>query len=151
MKNLIRKILIESTEEKFINTVVSKLKPPYFKNLKKFPIEPGETEMILSLIFGEDITIKDDNQYYNTVINSVGNQIYREDSDGWWEKYEYDNIGEMTYRETSGGDWMKWEYDEMGNLIYREDDTGWEKWGYDDRGNRIYYEDSDKGVIVDKR
>ena len=33
--------------------------------------------------------------------DSNGNQIYREDSNGYWSKYEYDTNGNLIYCETS--------------------------------------------------
>ena len=140
MKNLIRKILKESAEEKFINTIVSRLKPPYFKNLKKFPVSTTERKKIFKMIFGEHVTIKSN----GTVFDSTGNKIYHEESDGYWEKREYDDRGNQIYHENSGGFWIKRKYDEMGNKISYEDSSGeWEKWEYDERGNKIYHEDSD--------
>jgi len=35
--------------------------------------------------------------------NKNGNLIYLEDSDGYWEKYEYDSQGHRIYFETSNG------------------------------------------------
>tara|TARA_B110000967_G_scaffold119437_1_gene122123 strand:- start:23 stop:352 length:330 start_codon:yes stop_codon:yes gene_type:complete len=63
--------------------------------------------------------------------DTTGNEIYYEDSDGWWSKQEYDAKGNMIYRETSGGWWVKREFDA--------------------EGNEIYYEDSRYGVGLDKR
>jgi len=60
--------------------------------------------------------------------DSDGNQIYFENSDGWWSKQEWAG-GEEIYREYSHGSWSKWEY------------AG---------GEMIYWENSD-GVIVDNR
>ena len=59
-----------------------------------------------------------------------GNEIYLEDSEGFWRKYEYDANGNLIYFENSDGYWSKREYDS--------------------NGNQIYYEDSD-GEIIDKR
>jgi hypothetical protein len=58
------------------------------------------------------------------------NQIYREDSNGYWWKREYDKNNNSIYCESSNGFWWKREFDE--------------------NNNEIYYEDSD-GYIVDKR
>lgn len=59
-----------------------------------------------------------------------GNQIYRERSNGYWEKREFDNNGNEIYYEDSSGVWCKREYD--------------------DKGNETYYENSG-GTIIDKR
>jgi hypothetical protein len=64
------------------------------------------------------------------ITDKNGNQIYFEDSNGYWSKSEYDQNGNQIYLETSNGDWYKYEYDQ--------------------NGNRISYENS-YGVIVDNR
>ena len=101
MKKLIKQILKESTQEKFINTIVSRIKPPYFKNLKKFAADGSEIEIISKMIFGEGITIV----YYET--------------DGDYKIL--DDNGNLIYNENSGGFWIKRKYDEMGNEIDSED------------------------------
>ena len=53
-----------------------------------------------------------------------GNQIYYEDSHGYWEKSEYDSKGNEIYLEDSNGFWRKWEYDSKGNEIYYESSNG---------------------------
>lgn len=80
-----------------------------------------------------------------------GNQIYYEESDGWWDKSEYDSNGNQIYCEDSDGLWWKREYDSNGNEIYYEDSDGdWDKREYDSNRNQIYYEDSD-GYIKGNR
>ena len=55
------------------------------------------------------------------------------------------------YYENSDGFWCKSEYDDQGNVIrYENLDGFWSKWERDDQGNEIYYEDSN-GEIIDKR
>lgn len=62
-----------------------------------------------------------------------------------------DSKGKTIYRETSDGYWAKCEYDSKGNLIYYEESDGyWYKREYDSQGNTIYYKDSD-GILVDNR
>jgi len=69
-------------------------------------------------------TIKDDN----------GNEIYVEDSRGYWTKYEYNDKGNLIYSEGSDGYWRKWEYDDKGKEIYSNDSNGyWSKNKYDDK------------------
>jgi len=53
-----------------------------------------------------------------------GNNIYFEDSDGFWAKREYDSQGNQTYWENSDGRWVKREYDSQGNQIYYENSDG---------------------------
>lgn len=79
------------------------------------------------------------------------NQIYHEDSYGYWCKSEYNSNGNVIYFENSKGCWDKYKYDSNGNRIYFENSEGlWCKREYDYKGNKIYYEDSD-GVIRDNR
>lgn len=76
--------------------------------------------------------------------DSNGNLIYREYSDGFWIKQEFDSSGNKLYYEDSDGFWYKQEFDSSGNLIYRESSDGyWVKWEFDSSGNVIYYENSD--------
>ena len=80
-----------------------------------------------------------------------GNQIYIEDSNGYWTKSEYDSKGKPIYWEDSNGRWAKWEYISQGKEIYWENSNRfWVKAEYDSQGNEIYYEDSD-GKIIDNR
>ena len=53
-----------------------------------------------------------------------GNQIYYEDSNGYWVKKEYDSNGNEIYFEYSDGFWGKSEYDSNRNEIYYEDSDG---------------------------
>lgn len=61
--------------------------------------------------------------------DAQGDEIYREDSDGWYKR-ERDDKGNQIYCETSNGFWSKSEYD--------------------DKGKQIYYENS-AGIIIDER
>jgi hypothetical protein len=55
------------------------------------------------------------------------------------------------YRENSNGYWIKREFDKNNNLIYFENSNGyWDKQEYDENNNRIYYENSN-GTIRDNR
>ena len=86
-----------------------------------------------------------------TIKDSKGNEIYLENSNGYWAKRERDSKGNQIYWEDSDGDWVKREYDSNGNRIYFENSDGaWEKREYDSKGKQIYYEDSN-GTIVDNR
>lgn len=53
-----------------------------------------------------------------------GNEIYYENSDGYWWKFEFDSNGNEIYYEDSEGFWWKSEYDSNGNRIYYEDLNG---------------------------
>lgn len=153
MKHLIRKILKESYNNKFVAYITNKLdsgeiKAPYFKNLKeKYGLTNKEINFILSKFFGGNISLRKKEIY-----DENGNSIYTEPSDGYWSKREYDKNGNMIYYETSDSNWEKWEYDERGNILYRIDSFGnWTKSEYDKKDNMIYHETSFRGVIMDKR
>ena len=53
-----------------------------------------------------------------------GKEIYLEDSDGFWIKFERDSQGKEIYFEDSNKFWVKSEYDSQGRLIYRENSFG---------------------------
>jgi hypothetical protein len=58
------------------------------------------------------------------VKDDSGKEIYSEDSDGWWNKREFDDKGQKLYYENSDGKWHKYEYDDKGNVIYYETSCG---------------------------
>ena len=74
----------------------------------------SETYKELGIAFTFPIEINDDN----------GNETYCENSNGSWEKWEYDSNGNETYFENSKGFWCKREYDSNGNVTYYEDSKG---------------------------
>jgi len=77
-----------------------------------------------------------------------GKEIYREDSDGFWEKWEWVD-GKVICYEDSDGFWEKMEW-AGGEMVYREDSDGfWEKMEWAG-GEMVYREDSD-GYIEDNR
>ncbi len=93
----------------------------------------------------QQLNIKD---FPFTINDKDGNQIYLENSDGYWHKREYKD-GNQIYYEHSDGFWWKSEYKD-GHEIYYETSHGyWFRSEYKG-GNQIYYENSD-GEIVDHR
>ena len=93
----------------------------------------SETLTELGIAFSFPIRIKDAN----------GKDTYYEDSDSYWERWEYDAKGNLTYFERSIGYWAKYQYDVKGNDTYSETSNGyWDKSEYDAKGNRTYCEDS---------
>lgn len=77
-----------------------------------------------------------------------GNELYGEDSNGYWIKREYDANGKSIYYENSDGYWTKSKYDDNGNNIYYETSYGvWSKYEYDVNGKEIYFENSDGGIV----
>jgi len=53
-----------------------------------------------------------------------GNQIYYEDSQGFWRKREYDSNRKEIYTEFFDGYWVKRELDSNENVIYYENSYG---------------------------
>jgi hypothetical protein len=79
------------------------------------------------------------------------NEIRFENSNGFWHKSEYDDRGNVIRFENSDGYWIKREYDCKGNEIRFEISDGyWHKREYDCKGNEIRFENSN-GEIIDKR
>ena len=84
-----------------------------------------------------------------------GNIIYYEESNGFWNKreYNYNARGNVIYfyYEDSNRFWSKFEYDDNGKEIYYENSDGcWYKREYNEKGDQIYFETSE-GVVIDKR
>ena len=75
----------------------------------------------MSKTIAQQLNIKD---FPFVIKDKSGNQIYFEDSDGYWDKGEYDSEGNVIWHENSAGYWYKWEYDSEGNEIYYEDSRG---------------------------
>ena len=138
--------LNESIDDKYYDKIVSILEPPYYQNLESMGIPKNQWERIFFMIFNQIVYI---NSEY--IMNNNGDEIYYEDSDGYWYKFELDENGNEIYHEDSKGYWCKTDYDENDNRIYYENSEGyWKKYEYNENGNEIYFEDSD-GVIIDKR
>ena len=133
--------------EKYINYIVDEIEPPYFKNMvDMYGLSPDEYELILFKVYNQPVTIKNYRVY-----DSMGNQIYIENSYGNWTKREFDSMGNLIYYENSNGYWAKYEYNDQGDEIYYEDSNGyWVKREYDEQGNIIYYENS-SGILNDNR
>jgi hypothetical protein len=74
----------------------------------------SETYKELGIAFTFPIDIK----------NADCNLTYSENSDGYWERREYDEDGNQTYHENSDGYWYLYEYDEDGNRTYSEHSYG---------------------------
>ena len=85
------------------------------------------------------------------IYDSNNNEIYYENSDGFWYKQEFDSNNNKIYYENSNGYWYKIEYDSNNNRIYFEGSNGyWVKSEYGSNNNRIYYEESN-GNLIDNR
>ena len=133
--------------ERYINYIVNDIKPPYFINMRdSYGLRSDEYKLVLSNLYDQPVTIEGDDVY-----DSNGNEIYLENSEGFWIKKEYDEYGYLNYYEDSTGFWYKREYDFKGNNLYSENSNGnWVKREFDSNGNEIYFEDSN-GIIRDRR
>ena len=105
--------------QKYIDYIVNDIELPYLKSLEQYGLKQDEVVMVLSRVYNQPVTIQ-----HNNVYDTKGNQIYYENGDGDWYKYEYDTNGNEIYRENSDGFWVKREYDANGNIIYYETSYG---------------------------
>ena len=107
--------------ERYIEYIVNDIQPPYFKNMREmYGLSEKEYELVLSKVFNQPVTIEGNRFYDNN-----GNVIYHENSNGFWDRYEYNDQGKRTYYEDSDGFWYKKEYDDQRNLVYYGDSTGY--------------------------
>ena len=58
------------------------------------------------------------------VCDENGNEVYFENTEGYWSKREHDENGNEVYFENTEGYWWKREYDENGNNVYYENSYG---------------------------
>ena len=126
MKNLIRKILKEETNNRF-DKLISWLKPPYFQNMELIGVSDDEYKLFFSKIFNQPVKVKKLVYKGKVVYNKHGYKLYIEGSNyisDDWEIREFDEQGNVTYYENNYGRWSKLEYDEHGNEIYRETNKG---------------------------
>ena len=105
--------------KKYIEYIARDIQVPYLKSLEPYGLKQDEVVMVLSRVYNQPVTIKD-----NSVYNNQGNEIYREYSTGYWVKYEYDTDGNEIYYEDSYGYWTKREYNQYGKVIYVENSNG---------------------------
>ena len=62
-----------------------------------------------------------------------------------------DGKGNLIYREQENGFWERWERNDYGSTIFYENsDNFWERWEYSSEGKEIYYKNSE-GKIHDWR
>jgi YD repeat-containing protein len=152
MKRLIRKILREEINKsdkhyRRLDIISDHVHLPYFESMVGLTIDDEDDQLyIVKKIYGYNVGIKGKyiyDEYYDVIYDDRGGEIYIEkESDGSWDKREYDDRGKMLYSEDSDGYWWKYEYDGRGNKIYQENSNDWWKWEYDDKGNPKYFEDS---------
>jgi len=106
-------------KQRFVNEISRIIRPPYFKFLRVNEVPRELWDEIFSKLFNQEVIISD-----NVIYDSNNNEIYYEDSDGFWVKSEYDSNNNLIYSEDSNGYWSKSEFDENKNLIYYENSDG---------------------------
>jgi hypothetical protein len=93
-----------------------------------------------------EIIIKDrSNVVFPIVIKDKnGNEIYYQNSDGYYYERTYSNTHcPLTYK-NSNGDWTETTYDEDDNVLtYKKSDGFWAESTYGDDANELTYKDSD--------
>ena len=105
--------------QKYINYIVNDIELPYIKSLEPYGLKQDEMDLVLSKVFNQPVKF-----VVNRVFDIDNNEIYIEDSNGYWVKYEFNEDGNLTYVKDSKGYWIKSEYNEHGNIIYYEDSNG---------------------------
>jgi hypothetical protein len=84
--------------QKYIEYIVNDIQAPYFKNMRdSYGLSPNEYKSVLSKVFNQPVSIMSSNFVYG----ELERIIYSEDSDGYWEKAEYNEQGKLIYFETS--------------------------------------------------
>ena len=77
--------------------------------------------------------------------DSEGREVYYENSNEYWYRYEHNSEGRVTYYENSNGYWYRYDHDSEGRVTYYENsDKNWYRYDHDSEGREVYYENSDK-------
>lgn len=72
-----------------------------------------------------------------------GNNIYWENSEGYWIVQKFDDLNNKLLYKDSDGHYTKFVYDENGNIVYFEDPDFGAKGTYDEKNILISYETID--------
>ena len=108
--------------KKYIEYIARDIQVPYIKYLEAYGLKKDEVDLVLSKLFNQPVVyIKQTGGVYN----KNRSNIYREMSDGSWERRIYNKNNKQTYYEDSDGSWIKKEYDINGNEIYSEYSNGY--------------------------
>ena len=110
MKRLIKRILREEIDKsdkhyRILDKISDHVQLPYFDSMVGLTIYDVDDQLyIMKKILGNDIYIRGNVIYDHRVNNENGNEIYFENSNGFWEKREYNDNGKiMLYYEDSHG------------------------------------------------
>jgi len=95
-----------------------KLKPniSYFDLVKIFGLSMENLFKLLGIT-----NYKIDNFNNLIIYDDKDNEIYREDSNGYWYRWDYDENGKQIYFEDSDDYWVKRKFDDNGKCVYRKD------------------------------
>ena len=112
---------MNAKHQKYIEYIAKDIELPYLKSLEAYGLKQDEMNMVLGIVFNQPV-------FYIRPMNGVYNKnrcnIYREMSDGSWERRIYNKNNKHTYYEDSNGFWCKYEHDNNGYNIYYEDSYG---------------------------
>jgi hypothetical protein len=84
--------------------IISILDKPYFKNLESMGIDMDHYNEIFKRIYNETVTINIGERY---ISSESGKTLYYEISNGGWYIFEYDENVNQIYGENSNGYWFK--------------------------------------------
>ena len=104
--------------QKYIEYIAKDIELPYLKSLEAYGLKKDEVDLVLSKLFNEPVIyIKQTGGVYN----KNRSNIYREMSDGSWERRIYNKNNNQTYYEDSYGNCCRREYDSEGCLTLVKD------------------------------
>ena len=110
---------MNAKHQKYIDYIARDIELPYLKSLEPYGLKKDEVVMVLSKVFNQPVVyIKPLGGVYR---ENTRNNIYREMSDGSWERRIYNKNNKQTYYEDSYGNCCRREYDGEGCLTIWED------------------------------
>jgi|688.fasta_scaffold646502_3 hypothetical protein len=137
---------MKNNSKEYLDKIVTILEKPYFYEMRNYGIRDNkEQEYILSNIFGFNIKIENERDFFYGVFNSRHKEIYYEDFYSSWWLEEYDERGNVIYFENGTRTWRKNEYDLTNYLIRTEGfdslNNTFYKVEYNENGEEINYEE----------
>jgi hypothetical protein len=129
------------------NKVAKIIQKPYFKDLSDMGFHDKKSHaQILSIVFGEPVYIND---HWDEVLRKKDHKpLYYETPEEYWEIYNWDKLGNNIYKEYSNGGYIKFIYNNNDLIGYEEfTDGNLFLYRYDDNGNQIYYENNGFWIV----
>jgi len=109
---------MNAKHQKYIEYIAKDIELPYLKSLEAYGLKKDEVDLVLSKLFNEPVIyIKQTGGVYN----KNRDNIYREMSDGSWERRIYNKNNNQTYYEDSYGNCCRREYNSEGCLTLVKD------------------------------